>query len=568
MNDPMDLDWRERISQPQYRTVADKRLRAPMRDGVELAVDVFRPDAGERVPALLAYGPYWNEGQYLPVPRGNPHPHAGWGNFAIECGDTDYLVSRGYAHVIANVRGTGESGGEFQLMGALEARDGYDLIEWIAAQPWCNGCVGMVGVSYFSWIQYLVAAQQPPALKAIFPLEGAGDFYRDVCYHGGILSLGFLWYWSTEITDNRNVAQSEREFSPAELHRRIEAVKRDNDDIKQVYALYHLLCAPKRNPLLFDALMHPTDGPWYHERSAYTHLPDIAVPTWCGAPLDFFDLHLPGGFSAWEGLDGPPKKFLIYPRFHERPFHEDHDLIVRWYDHWLKDRDTGLMDEPPIRLWVQGRNLWRSEQEWPLARTEWRRLYLRQGGLLSWDAPSGEETPDAFRNIAYLSTDDLAQPLPQAIYRTAALATDLELTGPMALVLHAALDDTDGHWIAEIHDRAPDGARRLVTRGWLKASFREIDPARSKPWRPWHPFTRQTPVPPGEVCEYAIRIHDNCNVFLAGHRLELIVKSLDHSLEGGWNTIFYHLPCARAVTHTLHHSAAHPSHLLVPVIPG
>lgn len=563
----MTSDWRERISQPQYGSRSEKNLRVAMRDGVELSVDVFRPDTSEPCPALLAYGPYWNEGQYLPVPPGNPHPHSGWGNFAIECGDSDYLVARGYAHVVANVRGTGWSDGEFQLMGALEARDGYDLVEWIAAQPWCNGRVGMIGVSYFSWIQYLVAAQRPPHLAAICPLEGAGDFYRDVCYHGGIMSLGFLWYWSTEISDNNNVIQSEREFSAAELQQRIEDLKRNNADIRQLFSVYHLLCAPRKNPLIFDVLLHPTDGPWYHERSPYRQFADIEVPVYCGAPLDFFDLHLPGGFAAWEGVRAPGKKFLIYPRFHERPFHEDHDLIVRWYDHWLKDKDTGLLDEPPIRVWVQGRDHWRHENEWPLARTRWTKFHLRARGVLAPEAPATAEAPESFTNIAYLTVDDLAQPLPHASYRTAPLEADLEVSGPMSLTLFAALDDTDGHWIAEVYDLDPDGGRRLVTRGWLKASFRALDPGRSRPFRPWHRYTDPQPVEPGRICEYAIRIHDNCNVFLAGHRIELVIKSIDHSLEGGWNTIFYHLPCAKRVTHSIHHSPEHPSYLLVPVIP-
>ena len=562
------MNWRERISQPHHSVAVEKRMRAPMRDGVHLSVDVFRPESEERFPALLAYSPYWNEGQYLPVPPGNPHPTATWGNFAIECGDSEYFATRGYAHVIANVRGTGESEGEYQLMGPLEQSDGYDLVEWIASQPWCDGNVAMVGVSYFSWIQYLVAAQKPPHLRAISPLEGATDYYRDVCYRGGILSLGFLAYWNTELSDRETTSQSQREFSEDELRGRIERTLEENTDIQHLYSVYQLLCAPKKNPVLFDALMHPTDEPWYHVRSGYMHFDKVDVPVFCGAALDFADLHLPGGFSAWSGVMGPPKKFLIYPRFHLRPFYENHDLLVRWFDHWLKGNDTGMMEEPPVSLWVQGRDEWRYEHEWPPARTEWRKLYLRENGRLSEPAPETEEEPDSIRNVPYVSLDAVLEGIPTLVYSTEPLAEDLEVTGPMALYLFAALDNTDGNWIVELRDVGPDGEAAVISKGWLKASLRGLDETASMPYRPWHPYSRQVPVEPGKVEEYAIQIHDTSNVFLAGHRIELVIKTLDHSLEGGWNTIFYHLPCALDVTHTVYHSPGRESHLLLPVIPN
>lgn len=560
------MRWTEAISQPRHEVKVEKGIRVPMRDGVHLSVDIFRPDSEEECPALLAYSPYWNEGQYLPVPSANPHPTASWGNFAIECGDSEYFATRGYAHVVANVRGAGESEGEYQLMGPLEQRDGYDLIEWIAEQPWCSGNVGMVGVSYFSWIQYLVAAQNPPHLKAISPLEGAADYYRDVAYRGGILSLGFLTYWNTEMSDTANVSQSERELSPEELERAIQQVKEENQDIRHLYSVYQLLHTPAKNPLVFDALLHPTDSEWYHRRSGYKHFDKIQVPIYCGAALDFADLHLAGGFSAWAHANGMPKKFLIYPRFHLRPFTEHHDLLVRWFDHWLKDNDTGMQDEPPISLWVQGRNEWRFEREWPLQRTDWRKLYLREQGRLSLEAPAGDEAADSLDNISYVTVESVVEGTPHLHYETEPLSSALEVTGPIAFYLYGSLSNVDGNWIIELHDIAPDGEVRILSKGWLKASFRELDEEKSVPHKPWRSYSKQVPVEPGVVEEYAIQIHDTSNVFLEGHRIGLVIKTLDHSLEGGWNTIFFHLPCSLEVTHTVHHDADHPSHLLLPVI--
>jgi uncharacterized protein len=226
-----------------------------------------------------------------------------------------------------------------------------------------------------------------------------------------------------------------------------------------------------------------------------------------------------------------------------------------------------MMDEPPVSLWVQGRNEWRHEDEWPLARTEWTRLYLRQSGQLSESEPESDEEPDSIRNVPYVTLDAVLEGIPALVYSTEPLAEDLEVTGPTALYLYASLDDTDGNWIVELHDVGPDGQAAVISKGWLKASFRELDETASTPHRPWHPYDRQVPVEPGRVEQYAIQIHDTSNVFLAGHRIELVIKTLDHSLEGGWNTIFYHLPCALDVTHVVYHDPGRASHLLLPVIP-
>ena len=174
-------------SKPLYGVQGEKDVYVEMRDGVRLACDMYHPDAEGKYPALLSMGPYGKENQQLKVP---PNPFAS--DFAIiEAGDTEFFVSRGYVHVIADVRGTGHSEGKYDICSTKEQEDGYDLVEWIAGQPWCNGNVGMVGISYFAFIQYLVAAQQPPHLKAIFPHDGWGDMYRDVSHHGGILMHGW-----------------------------------------------------------------------------------------------------------------------------------------------------------------------------------------------------------------------------------------------------------------------------------------------------------------------------------------------------------------------------------------
>ncbi|MFH1651244.1 MAG: CocE/NonD family hydrolase [Chloroflexota bacterium] len=175
-------------SVPRYKMKVERNVFAPMRDGVKIALDIYRPDAEGKFPALLGMCPYTKEKQSLNVPPHHFNPDYA-GN---EKGDSEYFVSRGYVHAVADVRGSGSSEGKFDIMARKEQEDGYDVIEWLAQQPWCDGNVGMVGISYLAIIQYLVAAQQPPHLKAIFPHDGWGDMYRDISHHGGILMNGWL----------------------------------------------------------------------------------------------------------------------------------------------------------------------------------------------------------------------------------------------------------------------------------------------------------------------------------------------------------------------------------------
>src|SRR5262245_56123646 len=170
----------------------EKDVRIPMRDGVHLAADIYRPPVDTKVPALLALSPYGKELQALSLtlpPQARPSPLWDGG---IEAGDIRAVVDHGYAHVIADVRGTGGSDGElvgnYDLGGHGEGKDVYDLVEWIARQPWCDGNVGMIGISYFATVQVMGAAEAPPHLKAIFVNGGHFDLY-ELCYHGGIMWL-------------------------------------------------------------------------------------------------------------------------------------------------------------------------------------------------------------------------------------------------------------------------------------------------------------------------------------------------------------------------------------------
>ena len=557
-------DWHTRLSPPRYRTRVERNVRVTMRDGVRLCADIYRPDAPGRFPALLSASPYSKDVQKLPVHEYSTDRELG--NGGIEAGDTDYFVSRGYVHLIADARGTGHSEGAYRVYTFKEQQDGYDLVEWMARQSWCDGNVGMLGISYFGIMQLLVAAQQPPHLKAIFPADAATDSYRHRNYHGGILHSSFIsTYWEGSLVAH---TADQVDLDGDELAR-IVAEQKENPDIRCNPRMWKALEFPFTNPHLFDILTHPFDGPFYWERSAWTRLDRIGIPTFLMGRWSAQYLHLPGSFQAYEGIQAPKRLMITVPESgagFNRPWHENHDLILRWYDHWLKGNDTGVMDEAPIRIYVQGPDRFRDEQEWPLARTRWTKFHLGTNGSLKEESPGWNEKPDAFRNAAPLRP---GQQVPALRYATEPLAHDTEVTGPIALYLYASIGGADTNWIVELEDVAPDGTTRRASIGWLKASHRELDEAKSKPFQPYHPHTRALPVTPGKIERYAIDIRETSYVFKAGHRMQLRVKAQDAPWEG--TSYIYrlslHLPRNEEMEHRVHHTPEHPSYLLLPVIP-
>ncbi len=281
---------------------------------------------------------------------------------------------------------------------------------------------------------------------------------------------------------------------------------------------------------------------------------------------------------------------LSGPAHPDRPLRALRGEMLRWYDHWLKGIDTGIMAEPPVSYWVMGANEWRHGADWPLPETQWTRLYLA-----SWERLTAE--PFTQKSVDdYIPPDVFAQMPPTQTNRieklrflTDPLPHDLLIAGPSVLNLFAAIDQDDTNWIIVLKDVGPDpsvrtareGEREIaknlpereLTRGWLKASHRALDPERSKPWKPWHKLTRaaRQKVTPGKVEEYAIEIFAMANLFRKGHRICVEITSLDLStgVLGATNVEYipYHVCSSRTVVHSIYHDAAHPSHLVLPVVP-
>jgi len=552
----------EKLSQPIYGIQSETDVFVPMRDGVRLAVDIFRPDTDGKFPALLAMSPYGKEIQSMKLPPQPAHSTLLYGS--IEAGDTEFIVPRGYVHVIGDVRGTGRSEGEFtNIYAAVQGRDGHDLIEWIARQPWCDGNVGMIGISYFGVIQLMIAAEKPLHLKAIFPYDANNDRYRDGTYDGGILGGFYLHIWMNMISANNPVSETVKHTPPDELREMIQA--RANDpEIKNNPVYYSILMNPRKNPVFFDILMHPFDGPFYWDRSPYRKFDEITIPAYLGSGwYAYAYTHLPGAFRAYSGLGGPKKMIIGPPVFLERPFHQYHEEIVRWYDYWLKGLDNGIMEGDPIKIFVMGRNQWRTAVEWPLPDTKWTKYYLRSWERLSTEPEKSYDEPDCFVQMPPTMT----RTVNSLQYMTPPLPEDTEVTGPIALYLYASIDVEDTNWIVSLLDVDERGEETELTRGWLKASHRDLDEERSKPWQPYHPHTRAEPVVPGEVNLYAIEIRPTSNLFKAGHRIKLRIMSLDlPATLTSYRPSPTHLACSRTVVHRIFRDKKHLSHVLLPIV--
>jgi hypothetical protein len=575
---------------PAYRgMITEKDVAVPMRDGVNLSVDVYRPDAKEKFPALLAFAIYNKDFQGPDIKDVLP-PQPSWSSLwmgPIEAGDTKFLTSRGYVHIIGSPRGVGKSDG-----GGSREWDSYDLIEWIAKQPWCDGNVGMVGISGFGAEQFHVARQNPPHLKAIFPYDPRGAYgmlgsFREE-YPGAMLHLfRYLVAHFSAIHQNKG--------KPGPLPPEKEAHWREamnNPDYKMYPHLYNVITQRGQHmPPIFEMLIDPYDKEEV-VRAAEQSFERIKIPAYTGAGWYgyTYKTHLNGAQSYFEKIKAPKKLLFAGPTHLERPFHTMHAEILRWYDHWLKGIDTGIMDEPPVRYWLMGANEWRSGTDWPLPETQWTKFYLNSWERLQvhpFVAASAEEElpPDAFVQMPPTQTNKVAK----LRYLSEPLPYDVVMVGASVLNLFAAIDQEDTNWIVTLKDVGPDVSVRTVregereipddlrerelTRGWLKASHRALDPSRSKPWRPWHPLTRsaQKKVVPGEITEYSIEIMATANLFRRGHRICLEIASADMptGVAGATNVEYIapHVSSSKTTLHKIYHDERRPSHLLLPIIP-
>lgn len=505
-----------------------KHLRVPMRDGIELAADAYHGVDDKPRPALVALSPYGKELQALALttpPQRRPSPM--WDG-CIEAGDIARVVAEGYVHVIGDIRGSGDSDGEhignYNAGGVSLGQDAYDFIEWVAAQPWCDGNVGMMGISWGGFNSLQVAARRPPALKAIVSASATEDLYVDnMHYMGGCL-----------LSDNLSEATVMFAFNslppdPAIVGDRWREMWHERLSGSGLW-IEKWLGHQHRDDYWKRASVNENYGD--------VECPVLAVGGWADGYTNAIfrlleHLHVPrlGLIGPWGhryphlGVPGPAIGFL--------------QELVRWWDHWLKGRDTGIMDEPVLRAWMQdsippqpsyadrpGR--WVSEPCWPSPNIEDRRYTLTRHSLS--DKPAEEADHHRIRLqsplsvgmfagkwASYAATPDLPGDQREddggsLVFETEPLGDTFEVFGLPTLELDVSADRPNAMVAARLSDVAPNGEATRVTYGLLNLTHRDGsgDPQ---------------PLEPGRTYHVRVPLNGMAHSFPAGHRIRLSVSS-------------------------------------------
>lgn len=558
----------------------DFDVAVPMRDGTLLRANVYRPPEG-RWPVLLTRLPY---GKDLPL-----------GSAIL---DPVQAARRGYVVIVQDTRGRFASEGEWHPFVA-EAEDGFETIAWAAQQPYADGQVGTYGASYFGFTQWSAAVQQPPALKAMVPFVTWCDPLNGLVSRGGALELGVLANWSLQM--GLDVLARRLGSQPAALGAAIAALCGELDALgPSGYASLPLReFGPLRRqpvaPEFFERLQAPADRAAFEPLSILGHHDRVQVPTFnVGGWYDIFLSDTLRNFAALREL-GRPTKLLIGPWTHvtrgnpvgELDFGfgsqlgfidlrtDFGGLQLRWFDHWLKGIDTGLLREPPIKLFVMGANVWRDEQSWPLERAVETPLFLHAGGALSAEPPAAE-APDRYvydpadpvpthGGALLMAPEFVPGPLDQRrvearpdvlTYTTPPLEHDTEVTGPVSVRLWACSSAPDTDFVARLVDVYPDGRAYNLTDGILRARYRQPG--------------AEALLEPGRAYLFEIDLWATSNVFRVGHRVRLQVTS---SCFPRWdrNPNTGHPIGAdaelRTAEQTILHDAEHPSAVLLPLVP-
>jgi len=576
---------------PDRLTLAvDRNVPVSMRDGTALYADIYRPSGRGPYPTLLQRTPY-DKGGPIAIPL------------------ILRAASSGYAVVVQDVRGRFASEGEFYAF-VNERQDGYDTLEWLVAQPWCDGNVGMFGQSYVGLTQWQAAISGHPALKAIIPTVTAADYHAGWTYQGGAFELSFNLSWTMTNLATNTVSRRRKSDPSAEetFQRLLDGV----DDLTAGFRRLPLVGHPILSefaPYYDDWVNHPTyDDFWAHLDVSTRHdtlqVAALNIGGW-------YDIFLKGTIDNFSGMranaptDMRDRQHLLLAAWNHSGISRGnpigtHDfgmratggiidsdgIQLRWFDRWLRGIENGVDHDPPVRLFVMGSNQWRHEHEWPLARTDWQEWFLHSGGranslngdgVLSRESPASEP-PDTYVynprnpvptmggglccNAVFSQGGAYDQRAVEAredvlVYTTPPLDQPVEATGPVRLILHASSSALDTDWTAKLVDVSPCGYARNLTDGILRARYR-------------HSMREGTPISPGEVIAYEVDLWATSNTFLAGHRIRLEVSSSNFPrFDRNPNTGEMPGRSAEMVSavQTVCHSSEYLSRLVLPVIP-
>lgn len=538
------------VSEAKYKVKSIPDVRVPMRDGVELAAKITRPDATGKFPAIMEYNPYRRIAKPLPDLHDEYPP------------PVPYLAARGYVIVQFDVRGTGNSGGySTDIYSDEERQDAYEMVEWIAKQPWCTGKVGMLGKSYSAVVQWQVAVQNPPALKAIIVRSANHDVYEDWTNPGGAIRPYMFESYGPLMTAF-NLAPPD-----------IDIVGDKWSDLWQERL-------EKNVPWSIGYIKNILHGPYWERRSlqpSYDHVKCAVFVVggwadWYATPLlkAFSNLDVPK--KAWVGPWGhyyPEEKWAL-----PGPRVDGRYEYLKWFDYWLKGLNTGVMDEPAVTLFVRSyqepapiylkeNGFWRHENKWPLGRANNTAMHFQPHGRLAAEGP--EAADGAHDRYEYHPAVGLAagrhgrgnitpwaMPLDQRIdeaysltYTTEPLKEDTEVTGEPATTLYISSSADTASFVVKLCDVAPDGTSKLVTDGGLLATHREshADPKALEP---------------GAVYELRFELKSTAYIFKKGHRIRVDVASSD--FQNAW-------PTGKPAVNAVYRDVEHPSHVMLPVVP-
>jgi uncharacterized protein len=505
-----------------------------MDDGLTLRADVFRPIADGRYPVILSHGPYakglaFQDGYpsaWQRMAEQHPDVTAGSSNLyqAWEVADPEKWVPHDYACVRVDSRGAGCSPGVIDHFSPRETRDFYDCIEWAGVQPWSNGKVGLNGISYYGINQWQVASLQPPHLAAMCIWEGAADWYRDMTHHGGIL-CAFWENWSDMQVKTVQHGAGER-GKRSRVHGELVCGAEILSDEE---------LAKNRADFGGAILAHPLDDAYHRARSpvwSKVKVPFLSAANWGGQGL-----HPRGNFEGFVRAASKQKWLEAHGLEHWTHFYTDYgrNLQLRFFDYFLHGKDNNWGKQKPVQLQVRhvDRFVGRTENEWPLERTQWTRLYLdpSDGGTLQ-DKPA--------RRKGVIRFDAMGDGV---TFLTAPLPHETEITGPSAVKLYVSSSTSDADIfvvlrvfsldLKEVVFRGAIDPHTPVGQGWLRASHRELDNKLSKPYRPYHSHRSKQPLKPGAVVPLDVEIWPTSIVVPAGYRVALTIRGKDYVYPGG-----------------------------------
>jgi putative CocE/NonD family hydrolase len=574
---------------------------ATMRDGVTLRANIYRPAGEGHWPVLLTRLPY---GKDFPL-----------GSAML---DPVQAARRGYVVVVQDTRGRFTSDGEWSPFRA-EALDGYDTVAWAAKLPYSDGNVGMYGGSYFGFTQWIAASQQPPSLKALIPYITWNDPFNGVFARGGALELGIMASWQLMMGMDVLNRRHRNDPDPQKFGRAFVALVQDMDALgtQGYWSLPLKDFAPLRRndvaPSFFENFEHPMSRDHVDYVTILGKHEKVTIPTFnIGGWYDIFLKDTIENFRIMREQGATPEarqsKLLIGPWLHGNsmnPIGEINfgfgasaalidlqidfmSLQLRWFDQFLKGQQTGILQEAPIKLFVMGANVWRDEQEWPLARAVETRYYLHSDGhantlngdgVLSTSAPEDEAAdtyaydpanPVITRGGALLMSPEFpAGPYDQRatesredvlVYSTPPLEQDTEVTGPITVHLWAVSSAPDTDFVARLVDVYPNGYAQNLTDGIIRARYRHF--ARGE---------QPSLIKPGTAYEYEIDLWATSNLFKKGHRIRLDVTSSNFPRwDRNPNTGHDFGADSELVIaqQRILHDAAHPSYIVLPIVPA